>query len=101
MSSAAEAEIGAMYFNAREAVPSRQSLHEMGHHQPRTPMQTDKTAAHSIVTNNAHLSAKKPWTCVFIGYDAATRKTNSNIIGGRAAILGPVIGPSISQHPIT
>ena len=51
---AAEAEIGAMYVNAREAVPARQSLNEMGHRQPRTPMQTDNKAAHSVVTNNVH-----------------------------------------------
>ena len=52
ISLAAEAEIGAMYVNAREAVPARKSLNEMGHHQPRTPMQTDNTAVHSVVTNN-------------------------------------------------
>jgi hypothetical protein len=52
MSSAAEAEIGAMYINARETVPMRRTLEEMGHPQPRTPLQTDNTAAHSVVTNN-------------------------------------------------
>ena len=52
MSSAAESEIGAIYVNAREAVPAQQSLNEMGHHQPQTPMQTDNTSAHSVVTNN-------------------------------------------------
>ena len=52
ISLAEEAEIGAMYANARKDVPSRQSLNEMGHHQPRTPMQTEHTAAHSVVTNN-------------------------------------------------
>ena len=52
MSSACEAEIGAMYMNAREAVPARKTLEEMGHPQPRTPMQTDNSAAHSVVTNN-------------------------------------------------
>ena len=52
MSSAAEAEIGAMYVNAREAVPCRRTLEEMGHRQPRSPMQTDNLAAHSVVTNN-------------------------------------------------
>ena len=52
MYSAAKSEIGAMYVNAREAVPARKSLNEMGHHQPRTPMQTENTAAHSVVTNN-------------------------------------------------
>ena len=52
MSSAAEAEIGAMYINAREAVPARKALEEMGHPQPKTPMQTDNSAAHQVVTNN-------------------------------------------------
>ena len=52
MASACEAEIGAMFVNAREAVPMRQTLHEMGHPQPKTPMQTDNTAAHQVVSNN-------------------------------------------------
>ena len=52
MSSAAEAEIGAMFINAREAVPTRKTLEEMGHPQPKTPMQTDNTAAQAVVTNN-------------------------------------------------
>ena len=50
MSSAAEAEIGAMFVNAREAIPTRRSLEELGHQQPKTPMQTDNAAAHQVVT---------------------------------------------------
>ena len=38
MTSAGESEIGAMYINAREAVPQIMTLSEMGHLQPRTPM---------------------------------------------------------------
>ena len=45
MSSAAEAELGAMFINAREAVPCRKTLQEMGHKQPRTPMQIDNSTA--------------------------------------------------------
>ena len=52
MTSAAEAEIGAMYINAREAVPQRMTLSEMGHPQPRAPMQIDNLSAHAAVTNN-------------------------------------------------
>ena len=37
MSSAAEAELGAMYINARKAVEERIILEEMGHKQPATP----------------------------------------------------------------
>ena len=35
MSSAAEAEIGAMFINARTAAPARKTLEEMGHHADR------------------------------------------------------------------
>ena len=52
MTSAAEAELGALYINAREAVPIRMVLMEMGHHQPKTPMQTDNTTALGVVNNN-------------------------------------------------
>jgi hypothetical protein len=45
MSSAAEAELGVLYINANEAVPMRQLLVEMGHKQPKTPIQTDNTTA--------------------------------------------------------
>ena len=48
-----------MYVNAHEAVPSRQSLNEMGHHQPRTPMQTDNAAAHYVVTKNVQPKCTK------------------------------------------
>ena len=49
MSSAAEAELGALYINAREAVPPRQLLEEMGHKQPPTPIQVDNTTALGVV----------------------------------------------------
>ena len=52
MSSACEAKIGAMYMNVREAVPARKTLEEIGCPQPRTSMQTDNSAAHSVVTTN-------------------------------------------------
>jgi hypothetical protein len=50
MSSGAEAEVGAMFINAREAIPARKTLEELGHPQPPTPMQTDNSAAHAVVT---------------------------------------------------
>ena len=54
MTSAAEAEIGAVYINARKLVPQRMTLSEMGHLQPRTPTQTENLAVYSVVTNNLH-----------------------------------------------
>jgi len=51
MSSVAEAELGALFLNAKEAVFIRQILTEMGHPQPRTPIQTDNTTAEAVVNN--------------------------------------------------
>jgi hypothetical protein len=45
MSSAAEAEIGAVFINAKEGAVLRNTLEELGHKQPPTPMQTDNTTA--------------------------------------------------------
>jgi hypothetical protein len=51
MSSAAEAELGALFINAKEAVYLRQILIEMGHPQPKTPIQTDNTTAEGVINN--------------------------------------------------
>ena len=51
MSSAAEAELGALFINAKTAVSIRQALIKLGHPQPRTPMQTDNATAHALLTN--------------------------------------------------
>ena len=42
MSSAAEADIGALYINFREAILACHTLIDMGHPQPLTPVQTKK-----------------------------------------------------------
>ncbi len=52
MSSAAEAEIGALYINCQEAIPACHTLEYLGHTQPPTPMQTDNTTALNVVNNN-------------------------------------------------
>ena len=52
MSLAAEAELGALFINCKEAIPAQQTLEEMEHKQPPTSMQTDNKTAHGVVTNN-------------------------------------------------
>ena len=49
LTSAAEAEIGALFLNSRQAIPARRLLEEMGHKQPPTPIQTDNTTAFGFV----------------------------------------------------
>jgi hypothetical protein len=51
MSSAAEAELGALYINAKEAAYIRQILIKMGHPQPKTPIQTDNLMAEGVINN--------------------------------------------------
>ena len=49
MSSAAEAEIGALYINGREATPAQHTLEYLWHKQPSTPLQTHNTKALGVV----------------------------------------------------
>ena len=65
MTLAAEEEIGAMFINAREAVPQRMTLVDMGHPQPRTPMQTENSAVHAVVTNNLQPRITKAMDMIF------------------------------------
>ncbi len=51
MSSAAEAELGALFINAKTAISIRQTLIKLGHPQPRTLIQTDNATAHALLTN--------------------------------------------------
>jgi hypothetical protein len=48
MSSAAEAEVAGLFMNAKELLPMRTTLDELGHPQPATPMQTDNSTACGI-----------------------------------------------------
>ena len=58
-SSAAEAEIGALFLNSRQAIPARTTLEELGHKQPPTPIQTDNTTALGFVSKNLQPKATK------------------------------------------
>ena len=49
MASAAEAELAALYQTAREMIPLRNALEEMGWKQPKSPIQTDNSTATGFV----------------------------------------------------
>jgi hypothetical protein len=51
ISSAAEAELGVLFINAREAVYLRRILVKMGHSQPKTPIQTDNSTAEGFINS--------------------------------------------------
>ena len=60
MSSVAEAELGALYINARHAIHIRNVLNKMGHKQPPTRVQVDNSTAVGIVNNKILPKALKP-----------------------------------------
>ena len=49
MASAAEAEIAALFMNARNLLPLRTTCAELGHPHPPTPMRTDNNIAKDII----------------------------------------------------
>ena len=49
MSSAAEAEIGAIFINCQDSEPIRNALLKLGHKQPPTPIQTDNSTANGFL----------------------------------------------------
>jgi hypothetical protein len=59
MSSAAEAELGGLFINAKMAVPIQTTLEELGHKQPLTPMQTDNSTACGVANNEIQPKATK------------------------------------------
>jgi hypothetical protein len=69
MSSAAEAELGVLFINAKTAVSMQRTLEELGHPQTWTPIQTDNSTAHALLTNKILPKALKAmdmqfhWLC--------------------------------------
>ena len=51
MSSVSEADLGALFINCKLAVPARNTLEELEHLQPKTPMQTDNSTANGLLNN--------------------------------------------------
>jgi hypothetical protein len=59
MSLAAEAELSALFINAKMAVSMQHTLKEMGHPQTCTAIQTNNSAAHALLTNKIMPKALK------------------------------------------
>ena len=54
LSSATEAETGALFYNAKEATVLLNTLNELGYPQPPTPIQTDNQCASGIANDSIH-----------------------------------------------
>jgi hypothetical protein len=76
ISSAAKAEIGAVFINAKAGAVLRTTLEELGHKQPPTPMETDNTTATGYI--NALLLDQR----------SGETRTISNLLGPRFSKFG-------------
>jgi hypothetical protein len=112
MSSKAEAEIGALYINCKEAIPARHTLEYLGHKQPPTPMQTDNTTAPGVVNNKVMkklkaMDMKYHWLRCRINqhqfrhYWAAGKSNNGNYITKHHALIHHQATRSTFLTPIT
>ena len=61
VTSAAEAEVSALFHNAKTTIPLRRILIALGHPQPPTPIKVDNTTATSFVHNNITQKRSKSW----------------------------------------
>ena len=77
MSSAAEAELAGLYICAKEMVPLRQSLVEMGWPQPRSPIKCDNSTAIGVSNETIIPRKKSQCTCSFTGCLAEMLKSSS------------------------
>ena len=59
MSSAAEAELGALFLNSKTAFPMRETLEELGHLQQQTPIKTDNKTEDGLINNKIVAKATK------------------------------------------
>ncbi len=92
MLSAAEAELGALYINAKEAAYIQQILSKMGHPQPTTPIQTDNLTVEGVINNKIQPKRTKAMDIsTFIGYKIVRRKVNSEFTGGREKTTSQII----------
>jgi hypothetical protein len=67
MSSAEEAEIGAVFLNTKEGAVLRTTLEELGHKQPPHQWKLIIQLQQGTSMGQLNKNVQKPWICVFIG----------------------------------
>ena len=61
VASAAEAETAGLFYNAQTGLIIKQTLEDLGHHQPPIPLKTDNSTANSFVHANMKQKRSKAW----------------------------------------
>jgi hypothetical protein len=82
MSSAAEAEAGALFLNAKGGMVLHTTLTKMGHPQPPTPLQSNNSTAEGIIDGTVKQKWYKAMYAVLLGQGPQP-------IGALPSLLGP------------
>ena len=78
MSSAAEAELGGLFFNMKDAAPIRAALEEMGHPQPPTAIVVDNSTASGIANKTVKQRRSKAVDMRFCHWVQDRMESNDN-----------------------
>jgi hypothetical protein len=100
MFSAAEAALGALYLNAKEAVYLQQILDEMGHPQPKTPIQTNNTTAEGVINNKTQPKCTKAMDMQFHWLHDRKAQGKLKYIGNQVAQTSRITLQSIIRQHI-
>jgi hypothetical protein len=82
MSSAAEAEIGTVFINAKEGAVLRTTLDELGHKQPTTPMETENTYATGYINGTIKQKRTKAMDIRFYWIKDRVKQGQFNVYWG-------------------
>jgi hypothetical protein len=67
VASAAEAKLGTLFHNCQDGIIFRQTLADMGHPQPKTPVHCDNATAVGIVNNTVKRQQSRSMEMRFLG----------------------------------
>jgi hypothetical protein len=101
MSSAAEAEIGAVFINSKEGAVLRTTLEELGNKQPPTPMETDNTTATGYSNGTIKQKRAKAMDMRFYWVNDRVKQGQFNEYGARAFKIWRIISQNTIRRRIT
>jgi hypothetical protein len=98
MSSAAEAELSALYTTAKEMVPLQQTLIEIGWPQPCTPIQTENSTVNGVTNLTIVPQKTNPWIFAYGGSAAKSLNNSSATTGIRVVTTRKTTTPSTTHQ---
>jgi hypothetical protein len=101
MSSTAEAEIGAVFINAKDGAVIRTALEELGNKQPPTPMETDNTTATGYSNGTIKQKRTKAMDMCFYWIKDRVKQGQLKFIGDQDTKIWRIISQNTIRRRIT